>query len=479
MFRLAGILAALALVLVGCGGTTGAAAGGADIAPADVPAFASFNTDLESDQWQTVGDLADRFPDKEKAIKFIQQSLRDEELDWERDVKPALGAELDLVWLDFQNDGENFVGLMQPDDEEAFRRLAKKDPDDELVYEQFRGWYVLAVNRALIDRFRRESQAGGPLADSDVFNDAMQSYPEDSLFRGYINGAAVMDAARREAEPEFRKFIEELGSLDWVAAGLRAASEGIRFDATAHGTAGPGLRGLRPTKSFRSKLQDEIPSDALLYWTFHGSKGMFTGLRNNPLFTDIPELRQYAGLLARLELLLQGENAIYVRPGAGKIPEVTVVTEPAAGTNGMATLDRILERYRAQLELPSRAQSSRVAGVPVRVLDFLFFKVYYGNVGKRLVVTDLPAGIRALKGDPKPLTDSEEYEGAVDASELPAKTQGFVYVNIRGGIKYAERLAGSPIPGEVRRNLGPLRSAVEYAVTRPSEVQITFFLRIK
>jgi hypothetical protein len=30
----------------------------------------------------------------------------------------------------------------------------------------------------------------------------------------------------------------------------------------------------------------------------------------------------------------------------------------------------------------------------------------------------------------------------------------------------------------VKRNLGPLRSAVEYAPSRPSEVEVTFFVRI-
>jgi hypothetical protein len=478
MRRLVGILAALVLVTAGCGGSAGAVAGGADIVAADAPAFISFNTDLDSEQWETLGDLADRFPDKEKAIKFIQQGLREEDLSWERDIKPALGPEFDLVWLDFGNDGENFVGLMQPDDEDAFRRLAQKDQDDEFVYEEFRGWYVLADNSALIERFKRESESGGSLADSDVFNDAMESYPEDSLFRGFINGAAVMEIARREAGVEFRS-IDELGTLDWVAAGFRSSSEGIRFDASAHGTPGPALKGLMKAKPFESKLEDEIPSDALFYWTFHGSQGMFTALEQNPVFTDVPELKRYSGLLRQLESLLQGENAIYVRPGAGKIPEVTVLTEPAAGTNGMLTLDRILRRYRAELELPKPPASARVAGVPVRVLDFVFFKVYYANVGKRLVVTDLPAGIKAIKGEPKPLGESKEYEEALDSSEMPSKTQGFLYVNIRGGIKYAERLAGSPIPGEVARNLRPLRSAVEYAVTRPSEVQVTFFLRIK
>ena len=36
-----------------------------------------------------------------------------------------------------------------------------------------------------------------------------------------------------------------------------------------------------------------------------------------------------------------------------------------------------------------------------------------------------------------------------------------------------------PVPGEISRNLKPLRSAVEYAVARSHELQVSFFLRIK
>jgi hypothetical protein len=117
--------------------------------------------------------------------------------------------------------------------------------------------------------------------------------------------------------------------------------------------------------------------------------------------------------------------------------------------------------------------------VPARVFFADPVNVYYANVGKRLVVTDFPAGIKALKGNPPSLAQSREYKGALDASGMPANTQGFLYVNVHGGISYAERLAETPIPGEIKRNLRPLRSAVEYAATRPSELQVTFFLRIK
>jgi hypothetical protein len=106
-------------------------------------------------------------------------------------------------------------------------------------------------------------------------------------------------------------------------------------------------------------------------------------------------------------------------------------------------------------------------------------RLYWADVGRRLVVTDRPGAFGEIKGTPAPLSQSGEYNGALDSSGMPDKTQGFLYVNVHGGIAYAQKAAGLPIPGSVKRNLRPLRSAVEYAATRPSEIQVTFFLRIK
>ena len=39
-------------------------------------------------------------------------------------------------------------------------------------------------------------------------------------------------------------------------------------------------------------------------------------------------------------------------------------------------------------------------------------------------------------------------------------------------------LSSAPIPHAVERNLGPLKSAVEYVSGRPSELQLTLFVRI-
>ena len=56
-------LIALALALSGCGAKDrGATASGAEIVPANAPAFVSIDSDLSSDQWQQVDELLRKFP---------------------------------------------------------------------------------------------------------------------------------------------------------------------------------------------------------------------------------------------------------------------------------------------------------------------------------------------------------------------------------------------------------------------------------
>jgi hypothetical protein len=52
-------------------------------------------------------------------------------------------------------------------------------------------------------------------------------------------------------------------------------------------------------------------------------------------------------------------------------------------------------------------------------------------------------------------------------------------VNISSSVPLVEKLSHSKLPAEVARNVKPLHSAVEYAVSHTHEFQVTFFLRIK
>jgi Protein of unknown function (DUF3352) len=477
MRRLTGVLAATALLVAGCGGTTSQPrAGASDIVPASAPAYLAIDADPSSQQWQTIDALASKFPDKQKAVDSIKQDMSKEGVSWEKDIRPFLHGELDFVWLDFERNGENFVALMQPSNGEKFRAFiakankSEKDPSNRAVYDEFRGWYVVATKRETIDRFEQESTtATSTLAEEKSFKDSMDRLGQDSVVRAYVNGPFLMKLARTYGGAQIKPYIDKVGTLDWIALRMGATSQGIGLDTIVHGTPGPLFKGSSKASAFSAKLLGTVPADALLYLSFHGSKGMFNGLQQNPAL-NTPEFRQFAKPLQQIGRVLEGENAIYARPGA-RIPEVTLVSTP--GTAGTPILDRIVKKFAG-----SPPQARTVDGTPVHAIAQNGMGLYYADVDGKFVVSDQPQGIRSVNHSGKSLSDSAEFTQAKDASGMPDKTWSTLYVNIHAGVPYVEKLAQEHIPAEVARNLKPLRSAVEYAASHTHEFQVSFFLRI-
>ena len=191
MRRLGLLFAALALLLAGCGGTTDPGSGGGDFVPASVPLFVAINTDLDSSQWHTVNELANKFPDKQKAIDSIKQQLLKNGLDWDGDLKPALGPELDVVMLDFEAsrrdrgaDAAEGPGCVRAS---AVKKGNAADPSNKLVYKQFHGWTVISDKQAAIDAFTQASDS------------AKRTLSEDKNF------TAAMDKAERRHLPRVRE----------------------------------------------------------------------------------------------------------------------------------------------------------------------------------------------------------------------------------------------------------------------------------
>jgi hypothetical protein len=483
----AGLLVALAggllLTASACGGTeTTASTSATSLVPAGVPAFLALDADPGSSQWKTVAQLAAKFPDGDKAFEQAKQQLREQGLDWDRDLRPALGSELDVVLLDLANGGQDAVALMQPDDDGAFRRAIdranEKSSESKIVYDDFRGWKVLAERQGLIDRFESMSDAARDTLDQDpAFASAMRSLPGDALAKAYVDGRKVMRKIDASVGADQQKFVRDLGSLDWAALALAAKSDGIRLDVTVHGTPG-SLFGKSSTGSgpFTARLPAKAPGDAVLYYTFHGASGFFGGLDKNPVFGA--QLGPFADVLGQIGTLLEGEDALYVRPaGSGRVPEVTLVAQPRKGVSGRATLDRILTHYRTQLGgLPGDGTG---AGSPAGALRLGVFAIHYADVGGRLVISDLPAGIAGVKSPGKPLADSATFKQTVRSAGMPAKTHGFLYVDVRAGTGLVEKLSGTKLPASVSRNLKPLRSAVEYAVSRQHQLSVRLYLQIR
>jgi hypothetical protein len=475
---LAGTFATLALVAAGCGGTTSAPASASDIVPADVPAYLAVDTNADSSQWQRLDALASKFPDKQRAVDSFKRDLEQDGLDWDADLQPALGSELGIVMLDFAHP-DDVVGLLQPKDEVAFERAVeqakKKDPSSDVVYETFRGWTVVSDSQQTIDAFERASDGANEMLSGDAtFRRAMDK-AGDGILHGYVNGDKAMAALRKYMGPQGAHYFERLGTLDWLVTSLRAKEDGLAWDTIVHGTPGSQLKALQVTPS-NGSLERVVPKDALLYLAFHGTKGMFSGVADNPVLQQ-PGFAQLGKGLQQVGRVLQGENAVYVRAGNGSYPEVTLVASPGRGVDGAAELDRLFARFAR--DIGAKPQKRTVAGVPARVVGTGDVSVMYANVGGKLVVSDAPAALSYAKRGGATVADSGEYRQAAKSSGLPGKPQAVLYVDIHSTIPAVERLAHARIPERIRRNLTPLRSAVEYAVGRSHELQVSFFLRVK
>ena len=129
--------------------------------PGDRAGFISIDSDLSSDQWQQLDKLLRKFPSYPQLLAEARSSLKEEAgLDYESDIKPALGDEIDVVWLDFAAGGTNVVALTKPDDPDALKRMIEKGNEkgpDTLVFEEQDGWFVLSDTQEKLDRFQEQA----------------------------------------------------------------------------------------------------------------------------------------------------------------------------------------------------------------------------------------------------------------------------------------------------------------------------------
>src|SRR5690349_19543459 len=144
-----GLLAALALLVAGCGGATTAGSGGsgATLVSPNALAFISVDSDLGSSQWKQVDALSKKFPGRNLLLQKIDKELAKDGVDYKNDVEPALGPEVDFAFVPGTTAKKiAVVGLTKPDDAGKFKDLVKKlNASDtsgrQEVYREVDGWY--------------------------------------------------------------------------------------------------------------------------------------------------------------------------------------------------------------------------------------------------------------------------------------------------------------------------------------------------
>lgn len=487
-------LAALVPLLAACGGGSGAGAGAEGVVPADVAVYLSVDTDFDGEGWATVEELAARFPGGENFLEKLTEDIASEEegIDFERDVRPALGSELVVAMLETgsweaygdaaEASEEPAVVLLQPEDPAAFDRLVTKF-SEPVATREIEGWQALAESEETLDRFAAALEEGR-LADSDAFEEAMDGLEEDALVRGYVSGRAF---APVEAVPD--PALESLaGAVDVAALGFagRAEEDGVRVD----GRLVPADDGESPFSagSFEPELPEEVPGDVLAYLSFGDLEGVISGYRDLLAESD-PEAESQLGLAEGvlgvsieedLAPLFSEEGALYVRRGA-LVPEVTLVTRVEDEEEALATLDRLVEGAGAfGLPVPAPARED-VEGVEARVLDVSpQVELVYAAFDGLLVVTSSREGVAGLRSDEERLADDESFREATDRAGVPDETTGFGYVDLGEAVPFVLGYAAADDANvdEARPYLDPLESLVLYGDEDDGTASFTVFLGV-
>jgi Protein of unknown function (DUF3352) len=478
---LAFLLCGLALVVPGCGGEDGdgTTLSGAETVPANVPLYISVDTNLDSEQWQTAQDLLRKFPGREKLLDMLRKELAAEDVDFERDVRPVLGPELGVVWLD-TNDDDAFVGLMQPKDEAKFAALLKKE-DPPLVHTEIDGWTAFSDNQKYLDRFRRE-QSGEKLADSDAYSEAVSSLPEDALVKLYFGGPQVQEEIRtafsEEGVPE--GIAKRFSDLRSGALALTAEPGGVRFEADLVTGTDLGIDTYEP------QLPDTLPVGALLYVSFANldrpARSILDAIADAvPNFQEqLRQAEQGFGFSVEEDVLplLENEGAIAVYPDR-PLPAVVVALEDP---DDKAV--KLLDRVGALLELGnegSRAQE-QVQGLTVKELRIEGVSIFYARMDGVFVASNNRTRLLETSRDGPKLSSDRDYQAAQEGLEAEGGTIALLYGNLEEGLPYVFDFVeqeGETVPRDVSENVRPLRSFLISVTQEGNRLEFSGFLAIE
>lgn len=479
--RAAAVAVLAALALVGCGGENLGARGESASSLLKPGAIVYWETvsDPDSDQWQQVEELLGRFPDGDKWIAQLKQELaEDEGVDWEQDVKPALGDQVAVaVYAEAGATGPNIVGLTNPDDPDKtlalLRKLNAGEDSSPTVQRVVDDWVVVADREAAIDAALKGE--GPTLADDENFKSAMEELPDDALTTAYVDPAAALRAFGR-LDPDAEQGLELFGldQIDFAGAWAKAKDDGAELAFTLRGEGADKLLGTGDLYS--SALLDKVPDDAIAFLTFRG-EGVSAQLRQ---FQDssfyrmfLRGIEQELGIkLAELAALFDGEVAFYARHGS-PIPELTLLFDSDNVEQERASAENLLRVLARQL-----GGEVREAGA-VTTVNFDDFMLALGSTDGAVVLSTSTNVFARSVADS--LADSDRYKAALKSAGAPDEYTGLAYVDLAETIELIMGFAdssGEAVPPELSRNLQPLKSLVAYGTQEGSIASGVAFVEI-
>jgi hypothetical protein len=483
-------------LLAACGGTGGGGGGvraanaklprGAKVAPASARAFVALNTDFGSDEWRRDLALLRRFPAGREPFRAFARATGG--VDFVRDVEPALGPELDIVYLDYRNGGRNLVGLTRAKNDAKLKALLAKGGGPPTVSRKLGDWTVFGDSTSLLDRFQREAKRGR-LADDAAFADAVGRLDPHAAVRAYVSGKPVQAALDRAltASGAPPRLSEEVGMLRSIAADARASRDGVRLDGLIRVDSD-----VHPN-AYTAKLPEDVPAGPLQYMSFNHvdlvlKKTLKLVSETNKSFEQqLSQVEAVTDVTLSHDIypLLSHEGAVAVYASKGRLPTIVFLLR----LKDEARAKRVLSRVVTIAELGGgggvKTNSFLVGGVQVDELDFTAsrVRVFAAVFRDELVVVNDEQMIRKLiGGGGAKLADDPRFQRIQARAKMPQRTLGFTYTDLRAGIPAAfalSRRSGSAVPRAAVANTKPLDAELVYATREGDRYALTGFVAIK
>jgi hypothetical protein len=255
------LLIALLAFVAGCGGGDDNSGSKGDLGdelgylPKTAPLVATFDTDVEGDQYKNLDQLLSKFPFGGQLKNQIKQSIDQQGADYEKDVKPLLGGQLvvgatDTASLVNDSAQDKFVVVFTADGGKLENTLRKDqtfkktdDIDGNTAYQSSSDGSVIAIkgdtlvgaqDRQQVEAALQRHDGSDKLTEGD-FTGAFQDLPQEPLMRVYGDAQALIRANPKSADAQKVKWVAGLRKFgvtvnvegDGFAIDGRVATEGV------------------------------------------------------------------------------------------------------------------------------------------------------------------------------------------------------------------------------------------------------------
>jgi len=446
-FALAALLAA-ALVVAGCGGSSGGSGDDpASLAPTKAPVYLEVDLGVEGKQSEEFDELTQTVLGIEDVGEFVAEQLEqqalgsEEKFDFEKEVEPWLGEKAGMYLAHYNGDDFDGYGVIfgttdAGEAEEFIEKRVAANSEEEAEEGEFEGaryyvesdgettlgvvgdYVVFGETKADFEEMVKTEDAGEGLADSEKFQTATDSTPDEGVGSVYVDIGGLIEEAKGSIDAETEAGLSLLGIEPREATAVATMvphSDQVELDlstnisraAESGGDASEQLEALPATAvlGFAEPEFGKAFGEGLHEFSEQGVPGELEPGELESVFEELGiEFKALSGSLGAIAGFVEGSS----RSSLGGAVMVET-SDSAEAKNLVAKIGLVL---RASGNPGVTAISGKLSGFSVQVPE-LEQPLVFGAAGEKIVIAYGPkAAAQALRKQAKTLGTTADFEAA-------------------------------------------------------------------